>query len=250
VNCACYLFGICLVGNRIITKGNVTDYNVHIIVRNVGFLKALYSYVSIGVKVFCDKTCNAVKLYHSPTLYLCAHVGRHSAYKVTNTRRRLHHTTTVKAKPTESVIHSLDNRYICVVSIKGRSSCKLVLFLGKKLAKLLKLSAPIGLSLVKGICKTAPTYILGEYSLLSLGCISALSFKLLYKSYSLNISLVSCLFSIRKVKRIANHKVFALRKFGRLLRDLLCYFFVKLFSSLGSQLIISSYISALTISHA
>ena len=113
--------------------------------------------------------------------------------------------------------------------VKSRPASRRILLVGKKLFELLKFLCPICLSLVKRICKTAPTDILGKNNLLRFGCISALGFKLFYKSDRLDIRLVSLFLAARQVEAITYNEVTALRLFGRLLRNLLANFFVKRF---------------------
>jgi hypothetical protein len=125
------------------------------------------------------------------------------------------------------------------VRVKSRTARGSILLVGKKLLQLGVFLRPLGFALIKSVCKPAPTNVLGKDNLLRLGRISALGFKLLYKADSLDISLISRLFSVRKVKRVADNEVSASRLLGGPLRDNLRDLLVKLFS-LGCQSIISS----------
>ena len=130
MNRARYLLRISLVRNRIVTERNVADRYVHVVIRNIRLFKALNTNVGIRIEVLGNQTGDAVKLNHSPTLYLFAHSRRHSTDKVTNTGRGLKQTAAVKAEVRKPVIHRLDYRYIGIVRVKGRASCKAVFLFG------------------------------------------------------------------------------------------------------------------------
>lgn len=120
--------------------------------------------------------------------------------------------------------------------VQSRAARGSILIVRKKLLQLGVFLRPLGFALIESICKTAPANVLGKDNLLRLGRISALGFKLLYKAYSLNVSLISRLFSTRKIKGVADNEVSASRLLGGLLRDLLRDFLVQLFVSRGGFL--------------
>ena len=111
--------------------------------------------------------------------------------------------------------------------VKRRTSCKTVFLFGKQFFQLGVFLCPFCLFLIESVCKTAPANVLGKNLLFCLGCISALCFKLLYKLDRFDIRLIPCLFTVRQVKAVANHKVSALGLLGGLLRDLLGDFLVQ-----------------------
>ena len=240
VNCAGYFLWIGLVCNGIVTKGNIANCNIHKVIGDLGFLKALDAYICIGVKVFGNQTGNAVQLYHSPAAYLCAHICRHSTHKVTNTGRRLHHSAAGKAQLIQAVIHSLDNRNIGVMSVQGGTSCAAIFLIGKQFLQLRIFLCPFCLFITKGIGKAAPAHILGKDHLLSLSRIAPFCFQLLYNANSFHIGLIPGLFAVGQIQAVTDDKVSAFGFLGRLLGDLLSNFLMELFSLFARDICVLS----------
>ena len=197
VNCAGYLLRIALVRNSVVAKGNVADCHIHEVIRDIGFLKALDAYICVGIKVLGNQTGNAVQFHHGPAAHTCCHICRHSTHEVTHTGRRFHHSAAGKAQLLQTIIHGLDHGNIGVVSVQGRASGAGIFLIGQQFLQLLEFFGPFCLTLVEGICKAAPTHILGQDHLLRFRSISALCLQLLHQSDGLHIGLISGLFAIR-----------------------------------------------------
>ena len=157
--------GIVLVGNGVVTEGNITDCHIHVTIRDVGLLKALDTHIRIGVQVFCKQTGDIVQFHHSPALDLSSHISRHSAYEITHAGGRLQHSAAGKAQLLQAVIHGLDNFDTGIMCILGAFSGRLVLFLGKHVLEFFKLclqalycfildfaGSVVGNRFTKGIC--------------------------------------------------------------------------------------------------
>ena len=149
--CLCNALGIVAVDYAVVAKGNIADSHIHIVVRNIGGLKALYADIRLRVQIFCDKAGDAVKLDHCPARHLRAHADGHTADKVTNAGGGLKHAATLKAELVKAVIHSLYNLDGGVVRILCAGAHALIFLFGNnavghKLPELLKLLFPAGLS--------------------------------------------------------------------------------------------------------
>ena len=154
------------IGNRDISKRNVADNQVHVVVRDFGGLVPLHADIRVRIEVLRNIAGDLVQLNSGPGLYAACHLLRHGADEAPDTGRRFQHTATSKANPCKAVIHTLNNRWFRIIGVQDGSSCRLILAIVKQLLQLLELLCPVSLLFVKGVRNAAPSGVLRKGLLL------------------------------------------------------------------------------------
>ena len=207
VDCRSNSSGVGFVRNGIIAERHVAYGDVHVIIGYFCLFKALYAYIAVRIEVFCNVTGDVVQLDHCPGLDRALHIGRHSAYEVTNAAGGFEHSAALEAQVLKPLVHGAYNIYARIMGIEGACPGGLVFFRREQGLQLVIFLCPALFFCIKHRGEAAPPNVLGEGFLFLCGCIPIFGYQVFDDFDSGYIGLVACFFSCGKVELFTYDKV-------------------------------------------
>jgi len=148
-----------LVEHSVISKRNIADSGVKIIVGECSFLIPLYLNIRRLIELLCDTSGYAVQFNAVQTAFL-THFFGHNAEKVAYAHSRLQNVTSTETESRQSFINAVYDGGRGVVRVQHRAFCGCVFVLCQRFCKLLMFARPGTVVLVKRLRQTAPADVL------------------------------------------------------------------------------------------
>ena len=106
-----------LICHLILAKRNISHHYIKKIIGMVGFLKSSDLDICFWVKLFCNPSCQAVKLHPIQAAFL--HRFRQHSKKVSRSHRRLQNISFFKPHPAKCFINGTDDYRGSIMGIQG-----------------------------------------------------------------------------------------------------------------------------------